>query len=747
MAGNLYEFIIRAKDEASKVLKDVAGNVASSSKGFKQQFADMSGASKTLALGLGGLTVAAGLFGKSAIDRASEMENLGAQFQTFTKSADGAKKLMQDINKFASSTPFETVELANASKQLLAFGVGADDVIGSLQTLGDVASATGQPIGELAYLYGTTRTQGRLYGQDLLQFTGRGIPMIKALAEQFGVAESEVKKLVEEGKVGFPEVQKALQSMTTAGGMFEGGMLAQSKTFSGMMSTFQDSISLAMAEVGTAMLPMMKALLGALISFSETLPGLAKNFVDFASALANNKPALVGIAVAIATMLTPAAITAAAALWGMVAPLLPLVAAATAAGTAVALLYTAWESNFLGIQDITLQAWAAIEPIFTKINDTFTNVLIPAMTQLGENMRNEISGTTTEITAKTQGMVDGLNQTIGTDYVNIFHIVGDALNHLKNSTIGVIVGLLEACGSFVSGLLNMFTTMFTTLNGMVASGWAMIKGVFGAVMSILTLDVKGFLDSVGTIFTSGFNFLLSYVLIVWDAIYMVISTVMGTIWAFIDGTLSNVNDTVTQKWEVIKGAVVSAVTGIADFVKKSFSDLVNSVTQFMQGAIDAAWALVPDFFKIGQNAAMGLTDGFANRMQAGIATVAAKVQSMAKAARDALEVKSPSRVFAEIGEFTAQGLEQGFLGGIDKLNAKIPSAIGGMVSATGGATEEIARPSFTPVATNAGGATTNTTNNISITLNAEGQDAETLTKQVLERLTRELQLIQLGAIR
>ena len=34
----------------------------------------------------------------------------------------------------------------------------------------------------IAWLYGTTMTQGRLYAEDLNQFTGRGIPMIRELA-------------------------------------------------------------------------------------------------------------------------------------------------------------------------------------------------------------------------------------------------------------------------------------------------------------------------------------------------------------------------------------------------------------------------------------------------------------------------------------------------------------------------------------------------------------------------------------
>ena len=123
-----------------------------------------------------------------------------------------------------------------------------DDLI----RLGNIAAGLSQPLGDIVYLYGTTMTQGRLYTQDLNQFTGRGIPMIRELAKQFGVAENEVKSLVEAGKVGFPEVQKVIMSLTNEGGMFYNLMQEQSKTITGQISNIEDAISAMFNEIGKA---------------------------------------------------------------------------------------------------------------------------------------------------------------------------------------------------------------------------------------------------------------------------------------------------------------------------------------------------------------------------------------------------------------------------------------------------------------------------------------------------------------
>lgn len=186
-------------------------------------------------------TAIAGI-GAFGVQSAAGLESTHAAFTTMLKDGAKASALMDELNTFAAQTPFEFPELADAGKKLLAFGFDAQSIVPNLTKLGDISSGLGIPIGELSELYGKARVQGRLYMEDINQLTGRGIPIIGELAKQFKVSEGEVRNLVETGKIGFPELEKAVDSMTTSGGMFEGGMLRQSKTFSGMISTFQDNL-------------------------------------------------------------------------------------------------------------------------------------------------------------------------------------------------------------------------------------------------------------------------------------------------------------------------------------------------------------------------------------------------------------------------------------------------------------------------------------------------------------------------
>ena len=179
-----------------------------------------------------------------------EFQQLEIAFSTMLGNKQQADALMQQLIDTAATTPFGMNDIANSAKQLLAYGAEADKVNETLVRLGDIAAGLSIPINDLAYLYGTTMVQGRLYTQDLNQFLNRGIPLVDELAKQFGVTKGEVKQLVEQGKVGFPEVEKAIVAMTSEGSKFGGLMEAQSKSITGQISNLEDAVEQMINEVG-----------------------------------------------------------------------------------------------------------------------------------------------------------------------------------------------------------------------------------------------------------------------------------------------------------------------------------------------------------------------------------------------------------------------------------------------------------------------------------------------------------------
>lgn len=238
---------IRKLHECENGVKNTSRQIEQSGLGIEDLFNRMTKAAAAFGVGF----TAKELISNIAHVR-GEFQQLEVAFKTMLGSEDKANALMQQLVKTAATTPFDLQGVANGAKQLLAYGENVENVNDDLIRLGNIAAGLSQPLGDIVYLYGTTMTQGRLYTADLNQFTGRGIPMIRELAKVFGVAEGEVKGLVEAGKVGFPEVQKVIQNLTNEGGMFFNLMQEQSKTIAGQISNIEDAIATMFNEIGKA---------------------------------------------------------------------------------------------------------------------------------------------------------------------------------------------------------------------------------------------------------------------------------------------------------------------------------------------------------------------------------------------------------------------------------------------------------------------------------------------------------------
>lgn len=180
-----------------------------------------------------------------------EFQQFEIAFETMLGSGQKAKGMISDLANLAASTPFDMKGVVNGAKQLLAYGFAANEITDTMRRLGDVSAGLGLNLQDLTWLYGTTMVQGRLFTRDLMQFTGRGIPLTEELAKQFGVTKDKVSELVTAGKVGFPEVKKAIESLTNEGGKFGGLMEKQSHSITGQISNIKDTIEMAINDLGT----------------------------------------------------------------------------------------------------------------------------------------------------------------------------------------------------------------------------------------------------------------------------------------------------------------------------------------------------------------------------------------------------------------------------------------------------------------------------------------------------------------
>nr|DAV03507.1 MAG TPA: tail tape measure protein [Caudoviricetes sp.] len=252
---------------------------------------------KRTAAEIGGL-VAIKKFGSDVIEATGKMQQLQVALSTILQDKSKADQLIAEIVQFAAKTPFNLDDVATGAKQLLAYGSSADNVVKELSMLGDVASGLQIPIGQLIYLYGTLRTQGRAMTVDIRQFAGRGIPIYEELAKVLGVSKDQVGELVKEGKVGFTEVEQAFKNMTSEGGKFANLMENSAGTWPQRLSNIEDTLFQKMNEFGNKYKEVFEFGIGTAEDLVESLDDVLSVMGGLIAAYGTYKAALITAAVA-----------------------------------------------------------------------------------------------------------------------------------------------------------------------------------------------------------------------------------------------------------------------------------------------------------------------------------------------------------------------------------------------------------------------------------------------------------------
>lgn len=283
------------------------------------------------------------LVGKNALQTSAQFESLEMSFGTMLRSMENGKTLMKDLQKYNLATSFQFEEVAGAGKSLLAFGFAQQQIIPQMKMIGDISAGVGINIKDLAEIYGKARVQGRLFSEDINQLTGRGIPIIAELAKQFGVSEQAIKKMTEDGKIGFNNLEKAFASMTSQGGQFFNMTANQSTTLSGLYSNLQDSVTMNLRTIGDSIVKNLD-LKTVIPQASQYLTDLADKFSKLSPEAQKAILVIGGAAVVLPPLLALAGTVLPAIATGFTALISPAGLAGTAIAGAAMYAITHWDS-------------------------------------------------------------------------------------------------------------------------------------------------------------------------------------------------------------------------------------------------------------------------------------------------------------------------------------------------------------------------------------------------------------------
>jgi hypothetical protein len=237
----------------------------------------------------GGLGMMAAQQAVKALQALKDTVGRGIEFNMMEDSAkmmysvilkDGGKavRLMEDLKQASLGSVLVYKDALVSAKQLLAYGFQDTQVVDTMKMLGDISAATGKNIQDLAYVYGTLRTQGKAYARDLTQFAMRGIPIYEELAKIFNTTSTALLQDVKRGKIDitFTDVEKAFKAMTGAGGVFEGAGTARVKTIEGQLTLLSEKFEIAVGSLTKNLEPAIVMLINFANTGVDAINGMAK---------------------------------------------------------------------------------------------------------------------------------------------------------------------------------------------------------------------------------------------------------------------------------------------------------------------------------------------------------------------------------------------------------------------------------------------------------------------------------------
>lgn len=178
-----------------------------------------------------------------------KMQTLNLQMEAFTGGANQAKRAMSEFARIAENSPLDVLQVAEAGKVMMAFGVSASEATEATERLAIVSAATGGDMNLLARNMGQIQAQGRAYTRDLTQFAIQGIPIWQEMSKVTGKSVAELKSMARDGEIGMQTVSQALRNMTAEGTAFAEVAGRMQETFAGKLAKLQSTFQVAAGSI------------------------------------------------------------------------------------------------------------------------------------------------------------------------------------------------------------------------------------------------------------------------------------------------------------------------------------------------------------------------------------------------------------------------------------------------------------------------------------------------------------------
>ncbi len=172
-----------------------------------------------------------------------QMETYQTSFEVMTGSYETAANLVEELKNRAAATPFDLTDLADTTQLLMNYGFTTDNVISSMEMLGDIAQGDADKLTRVATAYGQMSSAGKVSLEDVKQMIEAGFNPLQEITETTGESMASLYDRISKGTISVDEITAAMIRSTSEGGKYYKSMDKQSQTLQGRWNTLKDTFA------------------------------------------------------------------------------------------------------------------------------------------------------------------------------------------------------------------------------------------------------------------------------------------------------------------------------------------------------------------------------------------------------------------------------------------------------------------------------------------------------------------------
>lgn len=235
---------------------------------------------------------------KHMVDVRAQFELQQIALRSIIQDKQKADEVFAQVQQLALKSPFSIMQLNTYTKQMAAYGVEADKLVGVTKQLADVSAGLGVDMGRLILAYGQVKTANYLRATEVRQFTEAGLNITQELANYFTelngkmVTAGDVTEMITKRMVKFEDVAEVFNRVTSAGGMFYEMQEKQSEGLKGQIQRIGDAYSIMLNDIGKS----HQGTIAAVLSTIRNIISSWRSVASYITVAATATAAYIGVA-------------------------------------------------------------------------------------------------------------------------------------------------------------------------------------------------------------------------------------------------------------------------------------------------------------------------------------------------------------------------------------------------------------------------------------------------------------------